>query len=72
MVITFLPERHLQPDLLYIRDQFLRPASGRFRKFVELDQSKGIGGRVWPRRSRFGYWFGRLTTIGGEIDDNGV
>ena len=44
-----------------------RPASGRFRKFVEFDQSKGIGGLARPRRSRFGYWFGRLTTTGGEI-----
>ena len=26
-----------------------RPEAGRFRKFVEFDQSKGIGGRVWPR-----------------------
>jgi len=45
---------------------------GSIRKFDEFDQSKGIGGRVWPRRSRFWYWFGRLTTTGGEIDDNGV
>ena len=49
-----------------------RPEVGRFRKFVEFDQSKGIGGRVWPRRSRFGYWFGRPRRRGGEIDDNGV
>ena len=38
----------------------------------EFDQSKGIGGRVWPRRSRFGYWFGRPRRRGGEIDNNGV
>ena len=41
---------------------------GRFRKFVELDQSKGIGGLARPRRSRFGCWFGRLRRRGGEID----
>ena len=49
-----------------------RPEAGRFRKFVKFDQSKGLGGRVWPRRSRFGYWFGRPRRRGGEIDDNGV
>ena len=36
-------------------------------------ESKGIYQRMRrPRRSRFGYWFGHLTTTGGEIDDNGV
>ena len=45
---------------------------GRFRKFVESDQSKGIGRLARLRRSRFGYWFGRPTTTGGAIDDNGV
>ena len=45
---------------------------GRFQKFVKFDQSKGVGGPVWPRRSRFGYWFGRPRRRGGEIDDNGV
>jgi hypothetical protein len=45
---------------------------GRFRIFVEFDQSKGIGGLARPRRSRFGYWFGRPRRRGGEIDNNGV
>ena len=49
-----------------------RPKAGRFRKFVEFDQSKGIGGLARPRRSRFGYWFGRPRRHGGEIDNNGV
>ena len=49
-----------------------RPEAGRFRKFVEFEQSKGIGRRVWLRRSRFGYWFGRPRRRGGEIDDFGV
>jgi hypothetical protein len=45
---------------------------GRFRKIVEFDQSKGIGRLARPRRSRFGYWFGRPTTIGGAIVDKRI
>jgi hypothetical protein len=36
-----------------------RPEVGPFCKIVEFDQSKGIGRLARPRRSRFGYWFGR-------------
>ena len=45
-----------------------RPQGGRFQNFAEFGQSKGIGGLVWPRRS----WFGRPTTIGGEIVQKGI
>jgi hypothetical protein len=48
-----------------------QPQGGRFQKFAEFGQSKGIGGLVWPRRSWFGYWFGCPTTIGGEIVQKG-
>ena len=45
---------------------------GRFRKEVDFDQSKGIGGLARPRRSWIGCRFGRPRCRGGEIDKNGV
>ena len=49
-----------------------RPKLGRFRKDSVLGQSKGIGGLARPWRSWIGYWFGRPSRRGGEIDENRV